>query len=253
MIDCKGLVCGYGKNAITSEINLQFQPNQLHLIVGNNGVGKSTFLTTIMGQLPSIKGEVLINNKPVRKISYNHRAKSIAFVKAESEFAFQFSVYDLVAFGRFPYRSAFGSLSAKDRAIIYDSLRLVGIEQLAQSEFSQLSDGQKQRVLIARALAQETPVILLDEPTSHLDMKGKIEVLKLLKQFTHKGKTILFTSHNLELALQQADTCTVIKHDRGIVQGTPQEIAVSGEIEAEFCGRGLHFNPEFYHFYFKEG
>lgn len=194
-------------------------------MLGPNGCGKSTLLRTLAGLQPALSGEYqLIANgqKPT--------AESVALVLTERLSMEHTSVHDVVAMGRYPYTSFLGGLTAEDERIITESLEQVGFEHssirpFALSPFNSHSDGEKQRVLIAKALAQQTPIILLDEPTAHLDLPHRILVLKLLRQLAHEqGKTILISTHELDLALSLSDRIMLMTPGKGIELDTAEAL-----------------------------
>lgn len=194
-------------------------------MLGPNGCGKSTLLRTLAGLQPALSGEYqLIAN------GQEPTAKSIALVLTERLSMEHTSVHDVVAMGRYPYTSFLGGLTPEDERIITESLEQVGFEHssirpFALSPFNSHSDGEKQRILIAKALAQQTPIILLDEPTAHLDLPHRILVLKLLRQLAHEqGKTILISTHELDLALALSDRILLMTPGRGITLDTPEAL-----------------------------
>lgn len=203
-------------------------------VVGVNGVGKSTFLRTLSGVQPLLRGEVSLNDKNRREISAQDLAGLVSVVLTDQPISKNLSVAELVALGRQPYTNWIGRMTSRDREQIKKALELVGIEDLQQRKCFELSDGQLQKVLIARALAQNTPVVILDEPTSHLDMYHKAQVLKLLKQLSQQtGKAILFATHEINLALQLCDQIIVMKKDR-VQQGSPSKLISDNVFESMF-------------------
>lgn len=203
-------------------------------MVGVNGVGKSTFLRTLSGVQPALRGEVFLNDKDRRDISAQDLAGLVSVVLTDQPISKNLTVAELVALGRQPYTNWIGRMTPGDREQIKQALELVGIENLQQRKCFELSDGQLQKVLIARALAQNTPVVILDEPTSHLDMYHKAQVLKLLRQLSQQtGKAILFATHEINLALQLCDQIIVMKKDR-VQQGSPAELISNNVFESMF-------------------
>lgn len=193
-------------------------------MVGVNGVGKSTFLRTISGIQPALGGEVFINGENRSSISSEKRASLISLVLTEQPLSKNLSVRDLVALGRQPYTNWIGSLSENDIRKVRKALELAQIQELQDRRCYELSDGQLQKALIARALSQDTPLMILDEPTSHLDIYHKAQVLKLLKQLSGStGKGILFATHEINLALQLCDSIILMKKGE-VQQGSPEEL-----------------------------
>lgn len=203
-------------------------------MVGINGVGKSTFLRTLSGIQPALSGKININGEDRKNIPAEKLATMVSLVLTEQPLSKNLGVGELVALGRQPYTNWIGSLTAGDRKMIKNALSLVGIEDLQARKCYELSDGQLQKVLIARALAQDTPLMILDEPTSHLDMYHKAQVLKLLKDLSsYTNKAVIFATHEINLALQLCDKIVLMKPD-GVVQDTPQQLIQKGYLESIF-------------------
>ncbi len=180
-------------------------------IVGVNGIGKSTLIKTVSGFLPKIDGSITIEGKEIETMGALETAREISVVLTEPIASKNMSVKELLALGRQPYTNWLGKLTANDFRIIDNSCALLELELLLDKKCYELSDGQLQRVMIARALVQDTRIIILDEPTTHLDLYHKVHILKLLKQIAHDtGKSILFTSHEIELAIQLCDKMLVL-------------------------------------------
>ena len=193
-------------------------------MVGVNGVGKSTFLRTISGIQPALGGEVLINGENRRSIPSEKLASLISLVLTEQPLSQNLRVRELVALGRQPYTNWVGSLTEEDILKVRKALELAQIQELQDRRCYELSDGQLQKTLIARALAQDTPLMILDEPTSHLDIYHKAQVLTLLKQLSGStGKGILFATHEINLALQLCDSIILMKKGE-VQQGSPEEL-----------------------------
>lgn len=191
-------------------------------MLGPNGCGKSTLLRTLAGLQPAISGEYRIQNTEYRQTS-----KEVALVLTERLSMDNTTVHDVVAMGRYPYTSFLGGLSSEDEAIIDEALRQVGFTDLDISTtfFNAHSDGEKQRILIAKALAQQTPIILLDEPTAHLDLPHRILILRLLRNLAHEqGKTILISTHELDLALALSDRILLMTPGKGIQLDTADNL-----------------------------
>lgn len=199
---------------IASNINFELQKGQLIGLVGANGIGKSTLLRTLIKVQPALSGSISLNNQDLQTTSTLDLAKQLSIVLTEPLISKNLSVFELVALGRHPYTNWIGNLTEKDLTIVNNSLELVNILDFKNKKCYELSDGQLQKVMIARALAQDTNVIVLDEPTTHLDMYHKAYILKLLKKLTKDtGKTILFSSHEIDLAIQLCDTMVVMQND----------------------------------------
>lgn len=220
MITLKNLVVGYPDGRHTRQLNHaaneEAHDGMLTCLIGANGAGKSTLLRTIAGfQLP-LEGTVLLGGDDVRALSPRQRAERMAVVLTDRPDVMCTTVWEMVATGRAPFTGFWGRLSSKDRNIVTRSLRLVGIEWMADRTVASLSDGERQKVMIAKALAQQTPVVLLDEPTAFLDYPSRVEVMQLLLNIAHEEhKTVLLSTHDLDLALQTADRLWLFEKERG--------------------------------------
>ena len=205
------LAIGYGKTPLLSDICLGVQPGQILTLIGPNGAGKSTLLRTLAGQLAPMGGTVLLAEKDLTAYTGTQRAQKLALMAPHSRRMELTTCFDFVSAGRYPYTGRLGILSAEDRQQVHRALELVGAAQLADRDFNRISDGQRQRILLARALCQQPEVILLDEPTSFLDIKGKIELLTILKELAHTGQlAVILSLHELELAEKIADTVVCV-------------------------------------------
>jgi iron complex transport system ATP-binding protein len=204
MIDIKHLEIGYqnkGKqNSVFKDINLTLNAGDLVGLMGDNGVGKSTFLKTITGNLAPLVGEIKINSKSITQYSAQQLAQLLSIVVTEKIGGFNLTVWDVVATGRTPYINIFGKLTTEDEAIVSKALEQLNLLPLKDKLIDELSDGQRQKVMIAKSLAQQTPIIVLDEPTAFLDHTSKHHLFATLKQLcAEQGKLIIVSSHDLEL------------------------------------------------------
>ncbi len=248
MISANDLSIGYrnksGDTCIASAIDLEIEEGELVGLIGVNGVGKSTLLRSLSGVQPYLNGEVSILNKNLHKLSSEELARTISVVLTEQPISKNLSVSELIALGRQPYTNWIGSLSNDDRDKIQTAIELVNIEALKDKRCFELSDGQLQKVLIARALAQDTPFIILDEPTTHLDMYHQAYVLKLLKKLTTETKkSILFATHEINLALQLCDKIIIM--EKGLVTaGTPNELIEKNAFSNIFPSDLIYFDNE---------
>ena len=214
-LNIKALTIGYGSKSIAKDISFNLSKGELAAIVGVNGIGKSTLLRTIGGFQPKISGSISIDGQELAAISAIELATKISVVLTEPIASKNMTVKELLALGRQPYTNWLGSLSKEDILVINKSCALLELETFMDRKCYELSDGQLQRVMIARALVQDTDIILLDEPTTHLDLYHKVQILKLLKSIAvETQKTILFTSHEIELAIQLCDKMLLLDGDQ---------------------------------------
>lgn len=218
VIVCENLTTGYRKkNAdviVNNVINLSIEKGKFIALVGENGIGKSTLIKTITGILKPIKGNVFIENQNISSIDIHQLAKYISIVLTEKLPPSNLTVYELVAIGRQPYTNWLGKLTKQDKQKINEAIALTQIAPFLNKKFYELSDGQLQTVLIARALAQDTAIIILDEPTTHLDLPHKVSLLKLLKKLASEtNKCILYSTHDIDLAIQLTDEMVVLLND----------------------------------------
>ena len=245
-IAVRNLAIGYpGKNSVkvvAEGINDTLRSGYLTCLLGENGAGKSTLLRTLAGFQPAIGGEIAIMGKPLGLYKEKELATVIGVVLTERPDLQNMTIEELVGMGRSPYTGFWGRLSAEDREKVADAMELVGIFPLRQRMVQTLSDGERQKVMIAKVLAQETPVIFLDEPTAFLDYPSKVEILQLLHRLaTEMDKTIFLSTHDLELALQMADRLWLMSKGRGVVAGTPEDLALDGTLDTFFTRKGVVF------------
>lgn len=248
-IELTGLSTGYKSKGetktITTDINEALLGGELTCLLGPNGAGKSTLLKTLSGFLPPVGGSARIMGKPLAEYTNTELAKQLGVVLTEKPMLENMTVEELIGLGRSPYTNFWGSLDDADREIVDNSIRLVGIDDLRGRMVSTLSDGERQKVMIAKALAQHTPIIFLDEPTAFLDYPSKVEIMLLLLRLAHEeGKTIFLSTHDLEIALQIADKCWLLDKWKGLTTGSPQALSDSGDIAAYFQRPGITYDPK---------
>ncbi len=238
ILETQNLTIGYSskkeKTVVASNINIQLKKGELIGLVGANGIGKSTLLRTLTNVQKPLEGDVLINSKSILDYQPIDLAKQLSLVLTEQIASKNLSVFELIALGRQPYTNWVGNLSEEDITIIHQSIMQTNLEDLKHKKCFELSDGQLQKVMIARALAQDTDLIILDEPTTHLDMYHKAYILKLLQKLAKEtNKTILFSSHEIDLAIQLCDTMIVMtKND--VVSGQPCNLISNGTFNTLF-------------------
>lgn len=238
ILKTKDLSIGYAskkeRTIVASNINIELHRGELVGLVGGNGIGKSTLLRTITNVQNALGGEIYINNKQIKKYPALDLAKVLSLVLTEQMMSKNLSVFELVALGRQPYTNWVGNLSENDITIVNNALTQTNISTLKHKRCYELSDGQLQKVMIARALAQDTDLIILDEPTTHLDMYHKAYILKLLQKLAKEtGKTILFSSHEIDLAIQLCDRLIVMSKDN-VVSDTPCNLISNGTFKSLF-------------------
>lgn len=206
-ISLSHLSVGYtASQALVSDVNVELQSGQLHCLIGRNGIGKSTLLKTLTGFLPKLSGNLLLDGQGIETFTQQALARKISIVLTQKPDVQNLTVAEVIGLGRSPYTGFFGKLRVRDCAVVDDAIRSVGIEPLRHRMIQTLSDGERQKVMIAKALAQETPIILLDEPTAFLDFPSKAETFLLLRSMAHeKDKLIVLSTHDLELAVRFAD------------------------------------------------
>lgn len=228
------LSIGYRRNPIASAINICLHPGELTALLGPNGVGKSTLLKTLTGELPPLGGNIKLMGNDLASYSHRQLSRLMAIVTTDSIQAGGLTVEELVALGRHPYTGFFGRLGKEDREAVEQAMHCVGIDHKSSSYISELSDGERQKALIAKAIARDTPVIVLDEPFSFLDVASRIEILERLDMLASSGKTILFSSHDVSQALRMASRLILFTPKREIITGTPRELMDSGALDNLF-------------------
>lgn len=227
---------------IAENINLSLGKGHLISLIGANGIGKSTLLRTISGIQKPISGSIVLNNGNILDYTSIQLARQLSLVLTESLPPSNLTVFELVALGRQPYTNWIGTLTNEDILKINEAIELTQISHLADKKHYEISDGQLQKVLIARALAQDTPLIILDEPTTHLDLLHKISLFKLLKKLTREtNKCILFSTHDIDMAIQLSDEIIVMTPEN-IVQGTPSELIEKGAFDNLFKDENISFD-----------
>ena len=227
IISLSQLSVGYTlSHPVISDINLELRSGQLACLIGENGIGKSTLLKTLTGFLPKLKGSLLLGNRDIESFSQRELARQVSIVLTQKPDVQNLTIEEIIGLGRSPYTGFFGRLRAEDRKVVDDAIATMGIEKLRGRMIQTLSDGERQKVMIAKALAQETSIILLDEPTAFLDFPSKAETFQSLQRMAHeRDKLILLSTHDLELAVRFADSLLEVK------KGTLQAVSAS-EVKA---------------------
>ena len=249
MIILENLSIGYtsknNRKVVAEGINATLMEGELTCLIGPNGIGKSTLLRTLSAFQPALSGNITIDGKQLETLSDKEVSRLIGVVLTSKPDVQNITVTELVGLGRSPYTGFWGTLNENDREIVDESIAKTGITHLSERMIQTLSDGERQKVMIAKALAQQTPVIYLDEPTAFLDYPSKVDMLLLLRQLAHEtGKTIFLSTHDLELALQLADRLWLLSSATKLEVGTPEELAATGSLTRFIEGKGIHFHPE---------
>ena len=248
-IHIKDLSIGYpGKGevkVVAGHITAGINSGELTCLLGANGIGKSTLLRTLSAFQPKLSGEIFIQGKEIEQYKDKELSMAISVVLTEKCEVRNMTVTELVGLGRTPYTGFWGTLDEDDKQIVERSISLVKIEKLADRMVHTLSDGERQKVMIAKALAQETPIIVLDEPTAFLDFPSKVEMMQLLHRLSRQtNKTIFLSTHDLELALQIADKIWLMDKMNGVIIGTPEDLSLNGSLSAFFALKGIIFDIE---------
>lgn len=241
-ITAENISIGY-KNPIITNLDLNLEEGKVTALLGRNGIGKSTLLKTISKELDYLSGEIKLYGRSLKSYSQKELSKKISIVTTDQINAGGLTAFQIAALGRHPYTGFIGHLSSHDKIIVKEALIKTGIYEKADNFFAHLSDGEKQKVLIARALAQETPIIILDEPFSFLDTSSRIEIMQLLKELASSGNiTSLFSSHDVSQALRMADNIWLMTSDGNLLTGTPDEIVATNSIEKMFNNKNIRFD-----------
>lgn len=237
---------------ILGGLNFRAIPGELVALIGCNGIGKSTLLKTITGFLPSLKGSLKLNGLELTGFHQKELAQLMSFVSTENISVPNMTVFDLVSYGRYPYTNWFGKLSSNDKAEVFAAIEKVGLAGLENKPVDRISDGEKQRAMIARAIAQDTPVIILDEPSAFLDISNKYEIFHLILTLAHeKNKTIILSTHDLNIAMREVDKLWILTQN-GNFEGAPEDAALNGWFERLFRNPNIGFDTQEGEFYFKK-
>lgn len=244
----RDLTIGYqtkqGNRIVASGMSAVVRQGELTCLIGPNGVGKSTLLRTLSAFQPPLSGSIEIDGRDITTFSARRLSRTVGVVLTEKPDIHNMTVHELVSMGRTPYTGFWGTLSHEDVAIVDESIRLVGIEKISLRLVDTLSDGERQKVMVAKSLAQQTPVIFLDEPTAFLDFPSKVELMQLLRRLAHEQqKTVFMSTHDLELALQVADTVWLMECTRFSV-GTPRQLAADGTLSRFVERDDIHFDRQ---------
>ena len=244
MIQLKELTLGYGQRVLLDKVSAQISGGQLIALLGRNGTGKSTLLRAIMGLEKMQTGEIILQGENNTSLKPERLAQNISFVTTDKVRIANLRCEDVVALGRAPYTNWIGQLQTEDKERVAEAMRLVGMTDYAEKTMDKMSDGECQRIMIARALAQNTPVILLDEPTAFLDLPNRYELCLLLKRLAQEeAKCIIFSTHDLDIALSLCDFIMLIDNPQ-LYSLPTQEMVASGHIERLFRNESITFDAQ---------
>jgi len=242
IIQLKNLAIGFQKDqALLKDINLSVRPGEMVALIGRNGTGKSTLLKSMIGLIPLLGGTSILEGARFDSYDLRHRARKVSFVSSVLSQLPSITVRDLVSLGRIPFTGFMGRLSPEDRELVERALEEVRMNSFADRKLENLSDGERQRTMIARALAQDTPLMVLDEPTAFLDIPNKYELIQLLSRFRDQGKSIVYSTHDLDTAMHYADKVWVIYQEK-ILEGAPEDLGISGLFDMIFESSGIQYD-----------
>jgi iron complex transport system ATP-binding protein len=237
-----GYLSGMNKNVLLPPLSASAYCGELIAVIGRNGIGKSTLLRTIAGLQKPLGGEICFNNKNMRDYSRMELAQIVGYLSTEIVNVNNMSVYDLVALGRFPHTNWIGTIENKDQEAILNAIKKTSMESFSEKFISELSDGERQKAMIARILAQDTGIMVMDEPTAFLDVAGKYEILHLLHSLSSiNNKTIIFSTHDLQMAISQSDKIWLILDDI-LVEGAPEDLMITDSFDHLFNSSNVVFN-----------
>ena len=245
IVNIKNLIGGYDSKAVISDVDFSISEGEIITLVGSNGSGKTTLLKTICNQLKPLGGTVYLDMTDIRELSNQEIAKKCAVVFREDNIKEPVTCFDFIAMGRYPYTNFLGKLKDEDLKQVEEAMKLTQVEDFKEKTYMKLSDGQKQRVLLARALCQNPKVLILDEPTTYLDIRFKLEFLSMLYRLAKKKRiAIIMSLHELDMAKQISDKVVCIKNGKVEKIGTPQEVFTKGYINHLFDISVGHFDEE---------
>lgn len=247
--ELQNLTTGYadkhGAKTISSLLNAHLQQGKLTCMLGPNGAGKSTLLRTMAAFQPALDGQIMLHGRELSTYTMQELARQISIVLTDTPKNMNMTVEEVVSLGRSPYTGFWGKLHEADWKAVDESLNLIGIEDFRYRKLSSLSDGERQKVMIAKSITQETPLIFLDEPTAFLDYPSKVRTMLLLHRLTRAlGKTVFLSTHDMEHALWIADEIWLLDREKGLTTGTPQELSDTGRIGEYFDCKDMTYIPE---------
>lgn len=245
VLQTQNLSIGYAKKIIVSNVNLEVSAGEIVTLIGANGSGKSTLLKTLSAQLPPLSGKIFLLEKNLAALKEKEIAPHISLVMTERIKSGSMTCREVVATGRYPYTNALGVLSSSDEKKVDDAISLVNANEISDSKFSEISDGQRQRIMLARAICQDTELVILDEPTSFLDLRYKIDLMRIIKKLAKvQGKAILMSLHELDLAKSISDKIVCLANGKVLKTGTPSQIFQGNFIQKLFGLKDNEFDAE---------
>jgi len=255
ILETQDISIGYthskSQNVVAQNISISLTRGKLISLIGANGIGKSTLLRTITGIQKPLLGNVLLNDKNISQYTTLELAQQLSLVLTEKLPPSSLTVFELIALGRQPYTNWLGQITADDSRQIHHAMEITETAHLAVKKYYELSDGQLQKVLVARAIAQDTPLIVLDEPTTHLDLQNKVGLFKLLKKLAHEsGKAILFSTHDIDMAIQLSDEM-ILMASGNVIQDTPEKLISINVFDNLFENDSITFDRDKVKFVFK--
>ena len=249
LLQTKDLAIGYGNYFVQKDLTLSVQDGQLICLIGTNGCGKSTLLRTLAGLQKPLHGTILVQGNAVSKLSAAKRSLLLSLVLTDVIYEENMTVRDLVSMGRFPHTNWVGYLNPTDKEIISTAIEQVNLSHKENCYLNEISDGEKQRAIIAKALTQDTPLVLLDEPTAHLDLPNRIGIMLLLRKLSvNTRKTFILSTHELDLAMQMADSIWLMTPS-GMEVGLPEDLMLSQKFQQAFGNESFHFDEKDGHFF----
>lgn len=239
-----GYASGRHKKTLLPPLKASANKGEMIALIGRNGIGKSTLLRTLSGLQPVLGGEIYYDGRNKKEYSRMELARRVGYISTEIVKVSNMSVYDLVSLGRFPYTNWIGNIDSENQKIVMEAVESTGMSHLRDRFIAELSDGERQRAMIARILAQDTGIMIMDEPTAFLDIGSKYEILHLMHELSRKrGKTIIFSTHDLHLALNQSDKIWLIL-DNSLKEGAPEDLLIEGSFNHLFDSSPVQFNAE---------
>jgi iron complex transport system ATP-binding protein len=237
------LSIGYGNKVVADKISTVIPSGELICLLGSNGTGKSTLIRSICAFQPVLNGKVLVDQFDVHSLSERELSKQISVVLTDRVVVPNATVAELVGYGRSPYTGMLGRLNSHDKEVVANAMKECGISHKNNSQLSSLSDGERQKAFIAKALAQDTPIIILDEPTAFLDLPARVEIMQLLRNIANtSGKSILMSTHDLDLALQLSDRLWLLQNGGPLVAGSPEDLLLGNAFQTMFQHKGIEFD-----------